>query len=84
MPTPPPQRQNFENSFTIQVGTARIGCPTLLKPLSNFTLIQDPIIYDEILDIPDFQTTFTILQLSAKYIREISENTKEIGRYHIF
>ena len=84
MPTPQPQRQNFVYSFNIQVGTARIGCPTLLKPLSNFTLIQDPIIYDKISDIPDFQTLFTILQLSNKYIGEIAENTKEIGQYHIF
>ena len=32
-----------------------IGCLILLKPIPNFTLIQDPIIYHKILDIPDFQ-----------------------------
>ena len=48
-------------------------------------LIQDLIIYDKIIDIPDFhnfQTAFTICQLNAKYTKEISK--KDVGRYHIF
>ena len=59
----------------------------LFKPLPNFMLIWDPLTYDKILNILDFQnfrTTFTISKLSIKYTKEISQNSKEIGRYHIF
>ena len=62
--------------------SSTLGCPSVLKPLPNFMLIQDYIIYHKILDIPDFQnfrTPFTIRQLSAKYTQEISKNTKEIN-----
>jgi hypothetical protein len=61
-----------------------LGCPTLLKPLLNFMLIHNPINYDKLLDIPDFQnfrTLFTILQLRTKYTSKLSGYTKKF--HHI-
>ena len=58
----------------LYVRKSAIGCPTLLKPLANFTLIQDHIIYEKILDIRDFQNLwplFTIRKLSQMYEENI-------------
>ena len=70
----------------LEIHALDIRVSHIIQTFSKFTLIQDPIIYDKITGIPDFQnfrTTFTIRKLSAKYTKEISKNTKEIGRYHI-
>ena len=32
-----------------------MGCPTFFKPLPNITLIRDPLLYDKILEITDFE-----------------------------
>ena len=47
------------------------GRPTLLKPVPNFKLIQVPIFYDKILDIPDFQNFWSTFSL--RKLKDISQ-----------
>ena len=60
----------MKKSRYLELQRSCIMVSPFIETFTKFTLIRDPIIYDEILDIPYFQNclaTFTIRQLSAKY-----------------